>query len=125
MANDAGFTTVKAGATWPGSGGAAALAGPMGRPARWLAGRSLFDRRGLPSGRALPRVVKEAQPNPWAVGGSPTGRRTCCAWSAEGLTNKQIAARLNLSHRTVEKHVESLLRKTGARPDRPGPAATT
>ena len=34
---------------------------------------------------------------------------------AEGLSNKEIAARLYLSPRTVEKHVESLLRKTGAR----------
>ena len=34
---------------------------------------------------------------------------------AEGLANKEIAARLYLSPRTVEKHVESLLRKTGAR----------
>ena len=33
---------------------------------------------------------------------------------ADGLANKDIAARLHLSHRTVEKHVESLLRKTGA-----------
>jgi DNA-binding CsgD family transcriptional regulator/tetratricopeptide (TPR) repeat protein len=32
---------------------------------------------------------------------------------AAGLANKEIAARLQLSHRTVEKHVESLLRKTG------------
>jgi DNA-binding CsgD family transcriptional regulator len=33
---------------------------------------------------------------------------------AGGLANKEIAARLRLSHRTVEKHVESLLRKTSA-----------
>ena len=33
---------------------------------------------------------------------------------AGGLTNKQIAARLTLSPRTIEKHVESLLRKTGS-----------
>ena len=33
---------------------------------------------------------------------------------ADGLANKQIAAWLHLSPRTVEKHVESLLRKTGA-----------
>ena len=33
----------------------------------------------------------------------------------QGLSNRDIAARLTLSPRTVEKHVESLLRKTGAR----------
>ena len=32
-----------------------------------------------------------------------------------GLANKEIAAALRLSPRTVEKHVENLLRKTGAR----------
>ena len=32
---------------------------------------------------------------------------------AEGLTNKAIAARLYLSPRTVEKHVERILTKTG------------
>jgi DNA-binding NarL/FixJ family response regulator len=31
----------------------------------------------------------------------------------EGLTNKQIAARLYLSARTVEKHVERVLAKCG------------
>lgn len=34
---------------------------------------------------------------------------------SQGLANKEIGARLHLSPRTVEKHVESLLRKTGAR----------
>jgi DNA-binding NarL/FixJ family response regulator len=34
---------------------------------------------------------------------------------AEGLTNQQIGARLYLSPRTVEKHVASLLAKTGGR----------
>ena len=32
---------------------------------------------------------------------------------AEGHTNKRIAARLFLSPRTVEKHVERILAKTG------------
>jgi DNA-binding CsgD family transcriptional regulator len=37
-------------------------------------------------------------------------------WRATGEhAYKQIAARLQLSPRTVGKHVESLLRKTGAR----------
>ena len=57
---------------------------------------------------------------------------------AEGLANKEIAARLHVSPRTVEKHVESLMRKAGARsrtqlvaitgPQRPGgngPASAT
>jgi DNA-binding NarL/FixJ family response regulator len=34
---------------------------------------------------------------------------------AEGLTNQEIGARLHLSPRTVEKHVASLLAKTGHR----------
>jgi DNA-binding CsgD family transcriptional regulator/tetratricopeptide (TPR) repeat protein len=33
----------------------------------------------------------------------------------ENLTNQQIAARLHLSHRTVERHVSSLLNRTGMR----------
>ena len=33
----------------------------------------------------------------------------------DGLANKEIAAALRLSPRTVEKHLENLLRKTGAR----------
>ncbi|MUK01324.1 hypothetical protein GM708_04925 [Vibrio cholerae] len=34
---------------------------------------------------------------------------------AEGLTDKQIATRLVISVKTVEKHVSAMLRKTGAR----------
>lgn len=32
---------------------------------------------------------------------------------ADGLTNRQIAARLVLSERTVENHVSSILRRLG------------
>jgi len=34
---------------------------------------------------------------------------------ADGLTNREIGERLFLSPRTVEKHVERLLAKTGVR----------
>ena len=33
---------------------------------------------------------------------------------AQGLTDRQIASALRISAKTVEKHVGSLLRKTGA-----------
>ena len=36
---------------------------------------------------------------------------------AEGLTNKEMASRLNLSEQTVKNHVHRMLRKVGA-PDR-------
>ncbi|HXZ71474.1 MAG TPA: LuxR C-terminal-related transcriptional regulator, partial [Streptosporangiaceae bacterium] len=53
--------------------------------------------------------------NPWAAAGITAREADVLRLVAGGLANKQIAARLHLSPRTVEKHVESLLRKTGAR----------
>ena len=45
-----------------------------------------------------------------------TGReREVLAGIAKGLTNKEIAAELGISHRTVETHRESLMRKLGIR----------
>jgi DNA-binding NarL/FixJ family response regulator len=60
-------------------------------------------------------MLKESQPNPWVAAGITAREADVLRLVADGMANKQIAARLQLSPRTVEKHVESLLRKTGAR----------
>jgi DNA-binding NarL/FixJ family response regulator len=60
-------------------------------------------------------MLKESQPNPWVAAGITAREADVLRLVADGLANKQIAAWLHLSPRTVEKHVESLLRKTGAR----------
>ena len=49
----------------------------------------------------------------WAGLGITSREAEVLGLVADGLANKQIAERLTLSVRTVEKHVESLLRKTG------------
>jgi DNA-binding CsgD family transcriptional regulator len=53
----------------------------------------------------------------WALAELGVTRRESevLAFVHEGLANKEIADRLFLSPRTVEKHIESLLRKTAAR----------
>jgi DNA-binding CsgD family transcriptional regulator len=95
----------------------AALADGWGEPAVWLAiAAASFERLGL---SAL--VIQCAT----LAGGRPPSRldrwgvtereRDVLCLVVEGHSNKEIAARLALSPRTVEKHVESLLRKTGAR----------
>jgi DNA-binding CsgD family transcriptional regulator/tetratricopeptide (TPR) repeat protein len=127
VANDAGFTNCEGwGDLARFCAAPAALADRWGDPVRWLAAAEAgFDRRGLPrlAGRCR-ELVKETQPNPWASAGITDREADVLRLVAEGLTNKQIAARLNLSPRTVEKHVESLLRKTGA-PSRTGLVAAT
>jgi DNA-binding CsgD family transcriptional regulator/tetratricopeptide (TPR) repeat protein len=127
VANDAGFTNCEGwGDLARFCAAPAALADRWGDPVRWLAAAEAgFDRRGLPrlAGRCR-ELVKEAQPNPWASAGITDREADVLRLVAEGLSNKQIAARLNLSPRTVEKHVESLMRKTGA-PSRTGLVAAT
>jgi DNA-binding CsgD family transcriptional regulator len=95
----------------------AALANGWGDPLRWLAeAEAGFDHRGLPRlAERCRELLKEAQPNPWAEAGVTAREADVLRLVADGLSNKQIATQLDLSPRTVEKHVESLLRKTGTR----------
>jgi DNA-binding CsgD family transcriptional regulator len=108
----------------------AALADGWGAPVAWLreaaaffaargeqpvaaACRALLRRAGVPVPRAG-RGDSVVPANLRALG--VTSREAdVLALLAEGLTNRELAVRLHLSPRTVEKHVGSLLAKTGCR----------
>jgi DNA-binding CsgD family transcriptional regulator/tetratricopeptide (TPR) repeat protein len=95
----------------------AAQADGWGDPRRWLeaAGES-FDAHGVERlARRCEARLGSAIPAAWASLGVTTREADVLRLVAEGLANKEIASRLYLSPRTIEKHVESLLRKTGAR----------
>ena len=94
-----------------------ALADGWGEPIRWLgAARDRFVRLGLHrlAGRCS-ELLRNVSPNPWAGDGVTDREADVLRLVIDGLANKEIAAALGLSPRTVEKHVESLLRKAGAR----------
>jgi DNA-binding CsgD family transcriptional regulator/tetratricopeptide (TPR) repeat protein len=95
----------------------AALTDGWGHPQGWLrASRRTFAAHGL--ARLASRCDKQLggpTPGHWDGLGVTAREADVLRLVAEGLANKEIAARLFLSPRTVEKHVESLLRKTGAR----------
>jgi DNA-binding CsgD family transcriptional regulator len=94
-----------------------ALADGWGEPVRWLtAARDRFTSLGLDrlAGRCT-ELFRDASPNPWAGEGVTEREADVLRLVIDGLANKEIAAALRLSPRTVEKHVENLLRKTGAR----------
>jgi DNA-binding CsgD family transcriptional regulator len=95
----------------------AALADGWGEPQRWLrSARECFTGRGLDRlARRCEALLGEPSPDRWALLGVTAREADVLRLVAEGLANRDIAARLYLSPRTVEKHVESLLRKTGAR----------
>jgi hypothetical protein len=92
-----------------------ALADGWGEPVRWLtAARDRFTGLGLVrlAGRCT-EMLGDACPNPWAGEGVTDREADVLRLVIAGLANKEIAADLHLSPRTVEKHVENLLRKTG------------
>jgi DNA-binding NarL/FixJ family response regulator len=76
----------------------------------------LTDDTGGPSrgARTETRTVTPAARTRTNAEGTITPReRQVCALVADGLTNKEIAARLVLSQRTVESRVQNVLNKTG------------
>lgn len=94
-----------------------ALAGQWGRPDLWLAdARVVFERVGLEQlARRCGRLARRDRAGERHALGFTARETEVLSLVAEGLANKEIATRLGVSPRTVEKHVESLLRKTGAR----------
>ena len=64
-----------------------------------------------PARRAGAHGAAPAQP----AGGGPDQARArgACAWSAQGLANKQIARRLGITERTVKAHLTSVFQRIG------------
>ncbi|MDG4825879.1 AAA family ATPase [Asanoa sp. WMMD1127] len=108
----------------------AALADGWGAPVRWLREAAAFFAaaghgnvaagcrallRG--AGAPVPRTARTAGAVPADLRalGVTAREADVLALVVEGLTNRELAARLHLSPRTVEKHVASLLAKTGSR----------
>ncbi|HEX6317153.1 MAG TPA: response regulator transcription factor [Gemmatimonadaceae bacterium] len=66
--------------------------------------------------RTLAQALREQpEPAPAALGSLTLRERDVLARIARGLPNKEIAADLGISVRTVESHRDSLMRKTGLR----------
>ncbi len=95
----------------------AALADGWADVDQWLAGspqRFSVRRLDVLAGQCRDLLAQTGR-NPWAGAGVTAREADVLRLLTDGLANKEIADRLHLSTRTVEKHVESLLRKAGAR----------
>ena len=94
-----------------------ALADGWGQPEQWLeAAAECFAAHGVvPLANRCRQLLAAARPTRWTRLGITAREADVLRLVAEGLANREIAARLHVSPRTVEKHVESLLRKTAAR----------
>jgi len=88
-----------------------------GTPDAWLStAADSFARHHLEALAARCRATLDgAAHSSWAHRGITAREADVLRMVAEGCPNKTIASRLHLSPRTVEKHVESLLRKTDTR----------
>ena len=92
----------------------AALGHGWGDPVAWLtSARGVFSARHFDelAARCTELLTAPAPP----VFGLTTREAEVLAGVARGLANKEIAAALRISPRTVEKHIEAILRKSGAR----------
>jgi DNA-binding CsgD family transcriptional regulator/tetratricopeptide (TPR) repeat protein len=85
-----------------------------GEPDKWLADAAEgFAGHGLDALAAHCRSVLWSLIQRWADLGITAREAEVLGLVAEGLANRDVAAQLSLSVRTVEKHMESLLRKSG------------
>jgi DNA-binding CsgD family transcriptional regulator len=106
----------------------AAIADEWGDPTRWLTeALAFFDHSGPPAvasacrsllhqaGAPVPRRRRPAPdlPPPLAATGVTPREAEVLALLAEGRSTKQIAARLYLSPKTVERHIANLAAKVG------------
>jgi DNA-binding CsgD family transcriptional regulator len=93
-----------------------ALAGGWGRPRPWLeAAAGVFGQHGIdPLAARCRALLDRPRPSRWSRLGITDRQADVLRLVATGISNKEIAARLHLSPRTVEKHVENLLRITAA-----------
>jgi DNA-binding CsgD family transcriptional regulator len=94
-----------------------ALADGWGQPRHWLEiAAGAFAQHGIePLALRCRRLLEQPQPSRWSKIGITDRQADVLRLVAEGISNKEIAARLHLSPRTVEKHIEILLRMTAAR----------
>ena len=94
-----------------------AWADGWGAPRQWLeAAAGTFARHGIePLALRCRRLLAMPPLSRWSRLGVTDREADVLRLVAEGISNKEIASRLYLSSRTVEKHIENLLRKTGSR----------
>jgi DNA-binding CsgD family transcriptional regulator len=107
----------------------AAIDDGWGDPAGWLVeSEAFFDRHGIhPVASACRSLLRKCGagpvttrararvPEPFRDAGVTAREMEVLAVLSEGLSNKEIAARLYLSPKTVEKHVASLMGKLDVR----------
>jgi DNA-binding CsgD family transcriptional regulator/tetratricopeptide (TPR) repeat protein len=103
----------------------AAITDGWGGPSSWLHDAHAFFSGTAPelaracrsllrhSGSPLPRANPNEVPPPLAARGITLRETDVLFLLARGMSNREIAARLHVSSRTVEKHVERLMGKTG------------